>query len=202
MDPRDQLTVMTRQLGRMRGMTRFYHERFFSDTRFTAIAVLVLLLVGWWGVPEAFLLIPVVALVGANQTAFDASYLYFARHYAARLETEINRRADRPLLVGAELEDSYLFPLSTTRLVGVAGGAGFSWFGWMTILYTLLGMGAYVAGLLLGWSTLLDAGRVWTAGYLVALALATVASLGVGWWWFVAGVGEARLGAILDRSFP
>lgn len=182
-------------------MTRFYHERFFSDTRFTAIAVLVLLLVGWWGVPHAFLLVPIMALVGANQTAFDASYLYFARHYAARLEAEINRRAGRPLLVGSEMEDAYLFPLSATRLVGVAGGAGFSWFGWMTILYTMLGIGAYVAGLVLGWSTLLDAGGTWTAGYLAALASVTLASLGVGWWWFVAGAGEARLRAILDRSY-
>ncbi|HEX6285870.1 MAG TPA: hypothetical protein VFZ80_00155 [Acidimicrobiia bacterium] len=59
-------------------MTRYYHDRFFADTRYTAFAVLTLSLIGFWGVAEAFLLIPVVALLGANQTAFDASYLFMA----------------------------------------------------------------------------------------------------------------------------
>lgn len=86
----DQIHGVARQLERMRGMTRYYHERFFTDTRFVALAVLSLLVVGWWAVPEAFLLIPVVALLGANQTAFDASYLLFARHYAQALERTIN----------------------------------------------------------------------------------------------------------------
>ena len=70
----------------MRGMTRYYHEQFFSDIRLQVLVTVALFVVGFWEVEGAFLLIPVVALYGAVQTAFDASYLIFARQYAARLE--------------------------------------------------------------------------------------------------------------------
>jgi hypothetical protein len=61
------------QLSRMRAMTAMYHRRFFLDVNPTTVLILVLFVVGWWGVEEAFLLVPVVALIGAVQTAFDSS---------------------------------------------------------------------------------------------------------------------------------
>ena len=76
----ESIRIQSEQLGRMRGMTRYYHERFFSDVRFTSVATITLFLLGWRWVPEAVLLIPVVTLFGAAMTAFDASYLLFARH--------------------------------------------------------------------------------------------------------------------------
>lgn len=182
-------------------MVRYYHERFFSDTRFTTVVVLALFGLGFSGVSEAFLLVPVVALLGANQTAFDASYLYFARHYAHRLEQEVNGATKRRILVAAELEDAYLFPLSRRKIVTVGYGPNFSWFGWMTMLYTVLGILAFAAGLGLGWSTLASAGIGWTAFYLGSLTSLTLGSLVAGWWWFVAGVGERRLAEVLDGSF-
>lgn len=182
-------------------MTRYYHQRFFSDVRFTAVGVISLLALGFGAVPEAFLLVPVVALLGANQTAFDASYLDFARHYAARLEDEINAIVRRQVLVGAAMEDRYLYPLGRSRIVGVGWGAGFSWFGWMTILYTILGALAYAAGLVLGWQTLEAAGSGWTLFYLGSLGLLTFGSISVGWWWFVAGAGRRRLVGVLDSNF-
>ena len=182
----------------MRGMTRYYHERFFADTRYTAVGVLVLALLGFWAVPEAFLLIPVVALLGANQTAFDASYLFMARRYAAALEEEINGAMRRTILVGAELEDRYLVPLDSRRLVGVAFGRDFSWFGWMTVLYTALGILAFLAGIWLGWDLLSGVARM---AYLLAIAGLTVASLLIGWWWFVKGEGQARLDDVFERRF-
>jgi hypothetical protein len=54
-------------------VTRYHHARFFSDVRSTTVTVLALFVLGFWKVPEAFLLIPPVALLGAAQTAFDAS---------------------------------------------------------------------------------------------------------------------------------
>lgn len=179
-------------------MTRYYHARFFADTRYTAIGVIVLLVIGFWAVPEAFLLVPVVALLGANQTAFDASYLFMSRRYAATLEDEINQAMRRRMLIGAELEDRYLVPLGSRRLVGAAFGRDFSWFGWMTVLYTILGILAYVSGLWLGWGVLDGAGRVF---YLASLGLLTVASVAVGWWWFVAGTGDERLADVIDNRF-
>jgi hypothetical protein len=182
-------------------MTRYYHERFFSDVRFTTVALLALLVLGWWQVPHAFLLIPVVALLGANATAFDASYLIFARQYAARLEKQLNESAGRDVLVGAELEDRYLFPLDRPKVVTISLGAGFSWFGWMTLLYTSAGVGAFGFGLALGWPTLEESGTAWAVAYLGVLFCLTAGSLGIGAWWFAAGVGETRLRTLLDERF-
>jgi hypothetical protein len=194
----DKQEVVLAQLARMRGMTRYYHERFFSDTRIVVLLVLALLLIGWAGLSEAFLLVPVVALLGANQTAFDASYLYFARHYAASLEAVINRSLGDKTLRGAELEERYLFPLDTPKLVAVARPPGFTWFGWVTVFYTVLGILAFGAGLALGWETLRNSGDEWTLVYVVSLAALTLGSIGVGYWWFVRGEGERRLRETLE----
>lgn len=182
----------------MRGMTRYYHTRFFNDTRYTALGVIALLVIGFWSVPEAFLLVPVVALLGANQTAFDASYLFMARRYAAALEDEINRAMRRRILVGAELEDRYLVPLDSKKLVGVAFGRNFSWFGWMTVLYTVLGMLAYTAGVWLAWDVLDGLSQFF---YLGSLGVLTAASITIGWWWFVSGTGDVRLDEVLETRF-
>lgn len=197
----DSSTLAAAQLGRMRGMTRYYHERFFADIRYTTVLSVVLLLVGWWGIPEAFLLVPPLALLGANQTAFDASYLHFARHYALSLETALNNGIQKKILVAAELEDRYLYPLDEKKIVTAHLGSGFSWFGWMTILYTLSGALAFLAGLALGLSTLIEAGRLWTFVYLGVLGVLLLASLVIGGWWFVGGTGERRLREVLEREF-
>jgi hypothetical protein len=199
MDPT--LRIAADQLGRMRGMTRYYHERFFSDIRLQVVLTIALFVAGFWQVRGAFLLIPVVALYGAVQTAFDASYLIFARQYAARLETYINSRLDYPVLVAAELERSYLFPLDETKVVTAAFGSGFTYFGFVTWFFTALGLLTYLFGFALGWPALTDAGDAWPAAYLVALLAATASALGVGWWWFVRGEGERRLRSILDARF-
>ena len=197
----DQAAVLSDQLGRMRGMTRFYHERFFADTRFVTVAVISLFVAGWAFAPEAFLLIPVAALIGANQTAFDASYLIFARSYAERLETAINEAHGMNGLVASRLEDTYLFPLRTRKVVTVPLTGNQTWFSWMTIFYTLAGMVAAGFGLALGWPTLESHGAGWVISYTASLGLATFASLGLGYRWFVSGEGEARLQEVLNQEF-
>jgi hypothetical protein len=179
-------------------MTRYYHERFFSDVRFAAIAEIALLLLGWWQVPEAFLLVPVVALFGATMTAFDASYLIFARHYAARLEADLNATLGEGTLLAAEIEATYLFPLNERKMVVAAFGSKFTWFGFMTVFITGIGIAAFGAGLALGLPVLRDHGPGWTLSYVAILGAATVTALGVGLWWFVEGEGERRLRAVLD----
>ncbi len=201
----NQIDLANDQLRRMRGMTGYYHGRFFSDMRAVAIGVLALFVLGWTVAPEAFLLIPVVALLGANQAAFDSSSLIFARHYAAELEAFLNRSVGGRILVASEMEDAYLFPLNTTKIVTIPlgsseGPGGFSWFGWMTALYTLLGVLAAVAGLALGWSTLTAAGDGWLGFYLGAFGALLVASLAIGWWWFLRGTGERRLRAVFETA--
>lgn len=182
-------------------MTRYYHERFFSDVRFTSLLIVVLLVTGWWRVPEAFLLVPVVALLGANQTAFDASYLIFARQYAAVLESDLNSTLRKSVLVAAEMEERYLFPLDKSKIVTARFGRDFTWFGWITLLYTTLGLMAGGAGLALGWSTLNDAGTAWMVFYLAGLSALLVLSLAVGGWWFLGGAGEERLREVFAEHY-
>ena len=193
----DTNTIAAQQLGRMRGMIRYYHERFFADIQYTTLATIVLFLAGWWGVGEAFLLIPVVSLMGAALTAFDASYLIFARHYAAKLERDINAELGREVLLAAKLEDSYLFPLNRVKIV-TASMSPFTWFGFMTLFFTAIGVITFGFGLALGMPVLTDHGSIWLAWYLTLLAVLTVTTLIVGWWWFVSGVGEKRLSDILE----
>jgi len=97
------------------------------------------------------------------------------------------------------MEDLYLFPLHTRKIVTAAAGRGFSWFGFMTLLYTAMGVASFAFGLALGWRSLVDHGDLWAVAYLGTLAFLVVAALGVGWWWFVAGTGERRLEAALEN---
>jgi hypothetical protein len=193
----DASEIAAQQLGRMRGMTRYYHERFFTDIQYTTFASIVLFLFGWWGIGEAFLLIPVVSLIGAAMTAFDASYLIFARHYAAKLEDDINTDLGKEVLLAAKLENSYLFPLNRAKIV-TASLSPFTWFGFMTLFFTAIGVMSFGFGLALGLPVLTDHGSIWLAWYLTLLAALTLTTLVIGWWWFVSGVGEKRLSEILE----
>jgi hypothetical protein len=194
----DPITLATQQLGRMRGMNRAYHEQFFSDIRFASAAIVTLFVIGAWQVPVAFLLIPPVAILGAVQTAFDASYLIFSRHYSTVLEDRLNEAAGANVLVANEMENVYLFPLDQRKIVTFAPGSSFTWFGFMTLFYAGLGVAAFGFGLALGWDTLQSAGDAWPAVYLTVTASLLLSALAVGWWWFVGGVGERRLAAIAD----
>lgn len=195
------VTIASAQLARMRGMTAMYHRRFFFDVNATAVLTIALFVVGWAGIQEAFLLIPVVALIGAVQTAFDASYLVFARTYAARLEQYINDAAGSRVLVGAELEDAYLFELGATKVVTIPLSGGFTWFSFVTIFYTVLGVSSYLFGFVAGWGALADAPPGFSVSYVVVLTGLTFGALVLGIWWFVGGVGERRLEAVLDERF-
>lgn len=198
------LGVAREQLARMRGMNGAYHARFFSDIRFTVVVGLAVLAGGWLIDERLFLALPVVALMGACQTAFDASYLIFSRQFATRLEQSINRRLGVDVLVAHRMEEVYLFPLDRSKIVTLSlSRGGFTWFGFMTAFYTLTGIGLYVTGVVLS----LDAierlvSTEWGVIYVVALVALTALALGVGFWWFPGGEGERRLRAVLDEAFP
>jgi hypothetical protein len=190
------------QLRRMRGMTALYHRQFFADVRFTLVLLVAVFAAASFGAEPLYLAAAPIALLGGAQTAFDASYLIFARHYAASLETRLNAGAGDKVLVAAELEAAYLFPLDQRKVVTIAGGAGFSWFGYMTILYTVLGSSAFVAGIATSAAVAFDIiGTGWSVAYLATLGGLTATTLAVGWWWFPGGEGERRLRVILDAAF-
>ncbi len=196
-----EITIAHRQLARMRGMNARYHDRFFSDIRFTTVAILAMFAAGAAIDRWLFLTIPFVALLGATSTAFDASYLIFSRQYAVRLEKHINADIGRSVLIAHELEDAYLFPLGRRKIVTLRFGSDFTWFGFMTAFYTLLGVVAYLVGLGLSLDVLAQGPGRYALVYLTVLATLTIAALVVGGWWFVAGTGEERLEAVLDRHF-
>lgn len=201
MDPRHQLAAA--QLARMRGMNAAYHNRFFSDIRFTLVIELLLLAGGLAIDTRLYLAVPVVALMGAVQTAFDASYLIFSRQYATRLERYLNRELGTDVLVAHRLENAYLFPLDSKKIVTLPLGTPYTWFGFMTFFYTSMGIGAYLVGLVASWDVLTGWAPRWFAiAYLAALGAMTIAALFVGWRWFVTGEGERRLKEILDGSLP
>ena len=193
MEPRHQLAAQ--QLARMRGMVGLYHRQFFADIKFSVAVELALFAAGFWIDGRLWLAIPFVALIGANQTAFDASYLIFARQYAAALERVLNREVADGVLVASELEASYLFELDSRKVVTLGFGSGFTWFGWMTAFYSLVGVISYVYGLALGLGTI---GGTAELVFLVVLLGLTSVSLLVGAWWFVRGEGENRLRRILE----
>lgn len=174
-------------------MTVEYHRQFFTNTRLAMALIVALFVAALWIDMLISLLIPFVALWAAVQTAFDASYLMFARHYAARLEERLNVQTGETVLVGARMEAAYLFPLDAPKIVTIPLASGFSWFGYVTIFFTLLGVAAYGFGLGMGWGPLSDIGDPWQTAYVSVLAILTAASLAVGIWWFPFGTGERRL---------
>lgn len=195
----DEVQVAHDQLVRMRGMTAAYHRQFFNDVRFALTLGVGLFVVGFGGIEPAFLLIPFVMLWAACQTAFDASYLHFARHYAAGLERFINRRLSNKVLVAHEMEEVYLYPLRTPKLVTVSLRGPVSWFGFMTMFITAGGIAMTVASAWLGWDLL--GGAAFTV-YWVGYGLLAISALIAGLWWFVQGVGEQRLDGVLrDAGF-
>ena len=190
------------QLARMRGMNAKYHDRFFSDVRVTTAGILAMFVAGAGVDSWLFLTIPFIALLGATSTAFDASYLIFSRQYATRLESWLNSQGETPVLIAHKLEDAYLFPLDERKIVTLRFGRQFTWFGFMTAFYTLLGITAYAVGLGLSLDVLTTDGRSGLGlVYLMVLAFFTVGSLVTGVWWFVTGVGEERLRVVLDEVF-
>ncbi len=200
MEPRHQLAAA--QLQRMRGMNAAYHNRFFSDIRFTLVVELALLAGGLAIDTRLYLAVPLVALMGAVATAFDASYLIFSRQYATRLEQYLNREVGADVLIAHRLEDAYLFPLDSTKIVTLPVGTPYTWFGFMTFFYTAMGIGAYLVGLVASWDVLTGwASTVFVAAYLGGLGAITLACLAVGWRWFVTGEGERRLKAVLDETY-
>jgi len=179
-------------------MTAFYHRRFFTDAWLTMLVWLGVLVAGDLGSGRVYLALPFIALFGAVITAFDASYLIFARHYSAALERHLNRDLGETVLVAAELEDSYLFRLRDRKIVTI--GRHFSWFGFVTLFLTLLGVAGYVVGIYLGLEYV--QGQPATSLFIGFLAVLTTTSLATGLWWFLAGTGESRLTDILDARFP
>lgn len=195
----DDIRIAAQQLARMRGMTNYYHRRFFGDIRFTLVLGLAIVVVAVAIDERLIALLAPVALLGAAQTSFDASYLTFARQYARALEGWLNRRLDTDVLVGSQLEETYLYPLDKSKAVTLPFDRTPTWFGTITILQTVVGAIFYGLGMWWTWQAF-EGGRE-ARLYVAVLGVITVAVLALGIRWFVAGVGERKLREVLDPVF-
>ena len=88
-----------------------------------------------------------------------------------------------------------------TRICSRSAPRSFTWFSFVTIFYTLIGVFAYVFGFVLGWEVLSGASTGILVLYLVGVLGLTGAALITGIWWFVGGEGERRLRRVLDDRF-
>tara|TARA_B000000475_G_scaffold17271_2_gene14219 strand:- start:507 stop:1082 length:576 start_codon:yes stop_codon:yes gene_type:complete len=189
----DDLTIYNDQLKRMRGMNKFYHQQFLIDVRIFLLLATVLIVLSFDNRDIAYL-IPLVSLFGSVILAFHAYYLIFSRHYSEFLEKKINKKLDKELIITHKLENSYFFPINDKKIVVAKIGKNFSWFSFVTLLITAYGIASYSYGVYV--ISYYLSNNV----YLYLLALLTLITIIIGYWWFIKNIGEERLSKSYEQQ--
>lgn len=182
----DELTILNKQLQRMRSMNKLYHLQFLKDVRFYIFMLTVLVVMSFY-LPKTFYLIPHIALFGSVMLAFHAYYLIFSRHYTEYLEKKINFAFKKDILITHKLENSYFFPIIDKKIVVAKIGKNFSWFSFVTLFITTYGFLIYSYGMF----NILD--KLYDTTYFAVTLFITIVTLIFGYWWFVNNIGETRL---------
>ena len=182
----DELNILNSQLTRMRQMNNFYHKQFLLDVRLLFFFTIIFFYLSDTN-SHALLIIPFISLFGSVLLSFHAHYLIFTRNYSQFLEEKINKITEKDILIGHKLENSYLFPIQDKKIVVAKLGRDFTWFGFVTLFITFLGIFAYIFALreliIMKYEVI----------YLVFLVLITLVTLFFGIWWFLLGNGEKKL---------
>ncbi len=139
-----QYDALTRQLERMRGMQYGYFTKFFWWVTLTLLVLMYLLLNLN---PMGYLVAPFLVITAGVQASFYLHFVDFARVHARAVEKKLNQLLGEEVLLGAQIEDLYFYPLDQPKFSGFsfAKPAGFfsvytlHWCGlWtMIFLYTL-----------------------------------------------------------------
>ena len=182
----DEINILNSQLTRMRQMNNFYHKQFLLDIRLLFFFTIIFFYISSSNL-NALIIIPYIALFGSVLLAFHAHYLIFSRNYSQFLEEKINNIYGNDILIAHKLENSYLFPIQENKIVVAKLGKEFTWFGFVTIFITFLGITSYVYCLI----QLIIIN--YEVNYLIFLGLITLVTLFFGIWWFLLGNGEKRL---------
>lgn len=192
-DERAEIQLLSEQLARMRGMLYGYSDLFFRRIRDWSLVSIGLLVLGSSGLaPMAAWLVPFVVPFAFMETGYLFWYTVFARRYAERLESRINRLLDADVLIAHRLEAAYFYPPDAPRVAALSFGNPLGMMSVATIGYTLGAGFLWVAGFL----DLREDAPIW----LVLIALAwTVGIAGYLVWSSLARRDEARLLAALDR---
>jgi len=182
----DELNILNSQLTRMRQMNNFYHKQFLLDLRLLFFFTVIFFYLSRTNI-NALLIIPFISLFGAVLLSFHAHYLIFTRNYSQFLEEKINKITGNDVLIGHKLENSYLFPIQDRKIVVAKLGSDFTWFSFVTLFITFLGISAYIFALreliIIKYDVI----------YIFFLVLITLVTLFVGIWWFLLGNGEKKL---------
>ena len=182
----DELNILNSQLTRMRQMNNFYHKQFLLDLRLLFFFTVIFFYLSRTNI-NALLIIPFISLFGAVLLSFHAHYLIFSRNYSQFLEEKINKINGNDVLIGHKLENSYLFPIQDRKIVVAKLGTDFTWFSFVTLFITFLGISAYIFAL----RELII--MKYDVFYIYFLLLITLVTLFIGIWWFLLGNGEKKL---------
>jgi len=182
----DELNILNSQLTRMRQMNNFYHKQFLLDLRLLFFFTVIFFYLSRTNI-NALLIIPFISLFGAVLLSFHAHYLIFSRNYSQFLEEKINKINGNDVLIGHKLENSYLFPIQDRKIVVAKLGTDFTWFSFVTLFITFLGISAYIFAL----RELII--MKYDVFYIYFLLLITSVTLFIGIWWFLLGNGEKKL---------
>ena len=188
----DEITILNNQLSRMRSMNKYYHDQFLFDVRILFFFTIIFHYLALTN-NTAYMLIPFVSLFGSVLLAFHAHYLIFSRNYSEFIEIKLNNILGNDVLIAHKLENSYLFPIKDRKIVVAKLGSDFSWFSYVTLFITFIGISSYVYSIV----SLLNSEI--SLYYYLFIALITLITLIIGIWWFLLGNGEKRLEKVFNE---
>ncbi len=188
----DEITILNNQLSRMRSMNKYYHDQFLLDVRILFFFTIIFHYLALTN-NTAYMLIPFLSLFGSVLLAFHAHYLIFSRNYSEFIEIKLNNILGNDVLIAHKLENSYLFPIKDRKIVVAKLGSDFSWFGYVTLFITFIGISSYVYSIV----SLLNSEI--SLYYYLFIALITLITLIIGIWWFLLGNGEKRLEKVFNE---
>lgn len=188
----DEITILNNQLSRMRSMNKYYHDQFLFDVRILFFFTIIFHYLALTN-NTAYMLIPFISLFGSVLLAFHAHYLIFSRNYSEFIEIKMNKILGNDVLIAHKLENKYLFPINDRKIVVAKLGSEFTWFGFVTLFITFIGISSYVYSIV----RLLNTGI--NSNYYIFIALITLITLIIGIWWFLLGNGENRLEKVFDE---
>jgi len=188
----DEITILNNQLSRMRAMNKYYHDQFLFDVRILFFFTIIFHYLALTN-NTAYMLIPFVSLFGSVLLSFHAHYLIFSRNYSEFIEIKLNNILGNDVLIAHKLENSYLFPIKDRKIVVAKLGSDFSWFGYVTLFITFIGISSYVYSIVSLLNTEIS------LYYYLFIALITLITLIIGIWWFLLGNGEKRLEKVFNE---
>ena len=188
----DEITILNNQLSRMRSMNKYYHDQFLFDVRILFFFTIIFHYLALTN-NMAYMLIPFISLFGSVLLAFHAHYLIFSRNYSEFIEIKMNKILGNEALIAHKLENKYLFPIKDRKIVVAKLGSEFTWFGFVTLFITFIGITSYVYSIVRLLNTDIN------TNYYIFIGLITLITLIIGIWWFLLGNGENRLEKVFDE---